>query len=104
MNGAGLFSETNSVVAMTVQIDPRLSAKPRTNPSIPNKAMRAQVSLLASARPDAKILARSSFIRLAESALRQFQPRPEIHISVAGDRLAGYSAASRRGSTQSARG
>src|SRR5262245_58067017 len=88
MNSAGLFSETNSVVAMTVQIDPRLSAKPRANPSTPNKAMRAQVSMLASARPDAKIFARNSFIRLPDSALRQFRPRPEIHISVAGDRLA----------------
>src|SRR5262245_15540878 len=55
MNSAGLFSETNSVVAMTVQIDPRLSAKPRANPSTPNKATRAQVSILASPRPDAKI-------------------------------------------------
>jgi hypothetical protein len=29
MNRAGLFSETSSVVAMTVQIDPWLIAKPR---------------------------------------------------------------------------
>ena len=39
MNRAGLFSETNSLVAMTVQIDPWLSAKPRTNPSTPSKAI-----------------------------------------------------------------
>ena len=52
MKRAGLFSETNSRVAMTVQIDPWLSAKPRTNPSTPSRATLAQVSLLASARPE----------------------------------------------------
>jgi hypothetical protein len=70
MNRAGLFSETNSVVAMTVQIDPRLSAKPRTNASIPSKARFTQDSVVASARPDPKMLTRNSLNRLPECALR----------------------------------
>ena len=62
MNRADLFSETNSLVAMTVQIDPWLSAKPRTNPNTPSKAIPAQLSMLAAARPDPDMFTRNSLI------------------------------------------
>ena len=62
MNRTGLFSETNSLVAMTVQIDPWLSAKPRTNPNTPSKAIPAQLSMLAAATPGPDMFPRSSLI------------------------------------------